>query len=174
MKKLLIVLLAITMASCNPCKRIIKKSDKHDCIDFDTTYIETVHDTVIYRDTTIYIRVPKDTIRDTLTLQVHQNKIEDVHKVFKSTYMTIEVDIVNNVMSIDATINEKKFAVTIKGAIVKVIKDRKLLQKVVVTKKVNELTKWQKILIALGWIMVGCVVVSVVVIVVNLKKKILG
>jgi len=173
MKKILIFLLSIALISCNPCKLIMKRVDKHDCISFDTTTIIETHDTIIYRDTIIYIQIPSATIRDTITLQVHHNIIKDVHKTFKSDYMTIVVDITNNVMRVNGTINKKKFSIVIKNALVKIIRERNVLKKVVITKKVNELTSWQRFLNVLGYIMLVAFLVVLIIVVINVKNKLL-
>jgi len=88
--------------------------------------------------------------------------------------MTIRVDIVDNIMSVDATINKKKFTVVIKNALVKIIRKSEILKKVVVTKKVNELTKWQEIMIWLGRIMILSFIVVIIAVIVTLKNKFLG
>jgi len=172
MKKILIFLLAITLVSCDPCKHILKRADKKDCISYDTTMVVENHSLILYRDTTIYVEVPMDAIHDTVTLQVHNNIIMDVHKIFKSDYMTIDVNIKNNLITVDATINRKKFSVTIKDALVRIIKERHILRKVVITKNVNELTTWQRFILTLGYIFSAVFLLCLILFIINFKNKI--
>ena len=153
--KYLLIILTLALASCNLCKRAVKKG----CITTDTVVTTTIKDTIIYRDTVIFVDMPQDTIKDTIVLKVKDNVIKPIHKVFKSQYMTIKIDVVNNKMSVDATINRQKLQVLIEGAVVKHL--RSVITEKTITKKVrvNELTRWQVFRMWMGNILLICIVI---------------
>ena len=147
MKKLILISMAVILVSCNVCKRAEKKG----CVTNDTISITTVKDSIVYKDTTIYVPMPTETlITDTIYLTVVNNKVKDFVKVFKSKYMTVSVNMISNKLSIEAELNDEVIRYEIKGAIVE--KFKQIIKTTIITKKVevNKLTTWQKIRVWIG------------------------
>ena len=167
MKNLLIILLAITITSCSPAKRITRHLKAADRIARNHNHIElgtTVYDSIViidtlYKDRIIYVDTPNDTITETITLTVVDNKIKDLIKKFNSKYLTVICEVKNNEIYLNVTINKAKFKVLIKDIVIKVTKTITTTKTIVM-----ELTWWQKALMWCGRIMLlGCLIVFVVV-----------
>lgn len=147
MKKLILISMIIAFAGCNVCKRAEKKG----CITNDTISITTIKDSIVYKDTTIYVPMPTETlVTDTMYLTVVNNNVKDFVKVFKSKYMTVSVNMISNKLTVEAMLNDEVVRYEIKDAIVE--KFKQIVKTTIITKKVevNKLTTWQNIRVWIG------------------------
>ena len=157
MKKILIILLLFT--ACSPQHRIARHTKRIQTIalknnidlfnDDTTTNVVTIVDT-IYKDTTIYVQLPNDTIIDSIELVVFQHNIKDITRHFKSKYINAKVEVKNNKIYLDIKLNRKRFKVLLKDFATHILKTHQ--KTVTITKKVptNYLTWWQKTFIIIG------------------------
>ncbi len=73
-KLLSITIVGLLLFSCNPCKRLEKKCPREPQT-IKETIIKTVSkDTIIYRDSIIYVSLPQEQIYLTDTVKIYKNK----------------------------------------------------------------------------------------------------
>lgn len=104
-------LLLFSLCSCNMCKWANKRCPAviHDSI----IYKETVK----YRDTTIYVRLPKDTVKINDTVYVKQG-LAFMPKIWRQIgIITATAEIKKSRLYVDAYLNDTSFKVNLKNAI---------------------------------------------------------
>jgi len=119
MKKFILILLIVSLASCSYTKRLNKWCKRcPETVQHDTIKIQ--HDSVVYKDSVIEVTLPQlpaDTIQipipcqgtgaEWLNIAVHH---------YKYDYVTVDVWVTNNVLGVKPYLNNDKINILVKNA----------------------------------------------------------
>jgi len=118
----------------------------------------------IIHDTTIYVYLPGDTIKDTVPVFVDKNGvINSKPSNLKTSFASSWAQVVDGVLCHNLIQNDTAIAHTIKDAIRETISNTDTRQSKTIIKEVNRLTTWQKIQLWAFRIMLSVLVLIIIV-----------
>jgi hypothetical protein len=94
MSRVVVFFIVVILAGCSPQRRLARIFDRHpDLMAVDTV----IHDTIIYRDTTIYVLLPGDTVEVEVALEVPVD-LPDTTIATSTDYSRAEAGLQDNVL----------------------------------------------------------------------------
>ena len=151
-KILIFVVLVFLFSSCATQKKCNKKFPAQVVWQKDSIIEKEI---IILRDTTIYVNLPKDTVKLTETIYVKNGVVNMAEKIVEVGIVSASAKIVNNNLRVLGWLNDSGVFVTLKDAITERDKYKEIISKTVKQKtiEVNKLTQWQIFQMWLGRIL---------------------
>jgi len=168
MKKLIFLLAMVLLSGCITEKRCSRKFPPVTIIKDSIS----VKETTIFRDTTVFVLLPKDTIKYSDTVYIKNNVCFMPAKYLKNGIISAQAEVQNSRLNLSAWINDSGIFYTLNDVVRESQRWEFMYHSQQVVKEVNRLSRWQKVQIWLGRVFILCLFACVVIFLTSILKKV--